>query len=72
MLDGDLGRGVAKAMEIQVAIGEAFGAEGMVEITRAHEAFYGSESCTWFLELFAGLNARCRVPTTCNPIFDET
>ena len=65
------GAGVAKAMEIQVAIGEAFGAERMVEISRAHEAFYASESCTWFLELFADLNARCRVPTTCNPIVDE-
>ena len=71
MLAGGLGPVVAKAMEIQVAIGEAFGAERMVEISRAHEAFYASESCTWFLELFAGLNARCRVPTTCNPIVDE-
>jgi hypothetical protein len=72
MLSGDLGPGIAKAMEIQVAIGEAFGADRMVEISRAHEAFYASESCAWFLELFAGLNAHCRVPTTCNPIFDES
>jgi cis-L-3-hydroxyproline dehydratase len=72
MLSGDLGPGIAKALEIQLAIGEAFGAERMVEISRAHESFYASESCTWFLELFADLNARCRVPTTCNPIFDDS
>jgi cis-L-3-hydroxyproline dehydratase len=72
MLSGDFGPAIAKAMEIQLAIGEAFGAERMVEISRAHEAFYASESCTWFLELFADLNARCRVPTTCNPIFDDS
>lgn len=72
MLSGDSGPGIAKAMEIQLAIGEAFGAERMVEISRAHEAFYASESCTWFLELFADLQAHCRVPTTCNPIFDDS
>lgn len=71
MLTGEYGRGVAEAMRIQVALGEAFGAERMVEISRAHEAFGASESSTWFLELFASLGAHCRVPTTCNPTFDE-
>jgi hypothetical protein len=71
ILAGGLGPGFAKAMEIQVTIGEAFGAERMVEISRAHEGFYARESCTCFLELFAGLEARCRVPTTCNPIVDK-
>jgi len=71
MLAGEYGKGVAEAMQIQVALGEAFGAERMVKISRAHEAFGASESSTWFLELFANSGARCRVPTTCNPTFDE-
>ena len=70
MLDGKFGKGVAEAMKIQVAVGEAFGAERMVEISRAHEAFASYESCLWFLELLANLGAHCRVPTTCNPVFD--
>ena len=53
MLDGKLGKGIAKAMEVQVALGEAFGAERMVEITRAHEAFGATEANAWFLEQFS-------------------
>lgn len=49
MLAGGLGPGFAKAMEIQVTIGEAFAAERMAGISRALEAFYASESCTCFL-----------------------
>ncbi len=70
MLEGKHGKGVAEAMKIQVAIGEAFGAERMVEVSRAHEAFAGYNSCVWFLELFAELGNQCRVPITCNPVFD--
>ncbi len=70
MLDGEFGPGVVEAMKIQVALGEAFDAERLVEISRAHEAFGASESSTWFLELYAGMGAKCVVPTTCNPIFD--
>jgi predicted aconitase len=70
MLQGKFGPGVAKAMKVQVAIGEAFGAERMVEISRAHEAFGATEANAWFLEQFSDLNTRCRVPTTCNPMFD--
>lgn len=70
MLDGKFGKGIAEAMKIQVALGEAFGAERMVEITRAHEAFGASESSIWFLEMLAELGAHCQVPTTCNPTFD--
>ena len=38
MLDGKYGKGTAYAMKIQAAIGESFGAERMVPITRAHVA----------------------------------
>jgi len=70
MLKGAFGPGAAEAMRIIVALGEAYDAPRMVEVSRAHEAFGASESSTWFLELFASLNARCVVPTTCNPTFD--
>jgi predicted aconitase len=70
MFDGQYGEGVAKAMRVQMAIGEAFGAERMVEITRAHESFGATEANAWFLEQFSKLDAQCRVPTTCNPMFD--
>lgn len=70
MLDGKFGKGVAEAMKIQVAIGDAFGAEHMAAISRAHEAFGAMESCVWFLELFSELDVCCRVPTTCNAVFD--
>jgi len=70
MLKGEFGQGTAEAMKIIVALGEAYDAPRLVEVSRAHEAFGSAESSTWFLELFAGLNARCAVPTTCNPAFD--
>lgn len=70
MLKGEFGPGVAEAMKIVVALGEAFGAPCMVEISRAHEAFGAGESSTWFLERFAGMKSRCIVPITCNPTFD--
>lgn len=68
MLEGKEGRGVAQAMQIQIAIGEAYDAERMVEISRAHEAFGSSEACNWFMELFSKPCAPARVVTTCNPV----
>ena len=70
MLDGKFGKGISEAMKIQIAIGEAFDAEHMVEISRAHEAFGATESCAWFMEMFAELNCHCCVPTTCNAVFE--
>lgn len=71
MLKGDFGPGVAEAMKVVVALGEAYDAPRLVKVTRAHEAFGGGESSTWYLELLADMGARCCVPTTCNPIFDD-
>ncbi|MBA7706191.1 hypothetical protein ES703_115040 [subsurface metagenome] len=70
MLEGKEGEGVAEAMRIQVALGEAFDAERMVEISRSHEAFGGSGPSVWFLELFSKPGAQARVPITCNPAED--
>lgn len=38
ILNGEFGPGTTTAMKVLVAIGEAFGAEKMVEISRAHVA----------------------------------
>jgi len=71
MLDGKFGEGVAKAMKIQVALGDAFDAERMVEISRAHVAFGNLESDIWFVELLLKGEARCRVSPTNNPLYDS-
>jgi len=69
MLDGKYGEGTALAMKIQVAIGEAFGAERMVPITRAHVALSNQEADLWFAEKMVRAGAKCRVAPTVNPGF---
>ncbi|EJF40903.1 PF04412 family protein [Clostridium sp. MSTE9] len=69
MLDGKYGEGTAYAMKIQVAIGESFGAERMVPITRAHVALSNQEADLWFAEKLLNAGARCRVAPTVNPGF---
>lgn len=69
MLDGKYGKGVAYAMKIQVAIGEAFDAQRMVPITRAHVALSNQEADLWFAEKMLDGGARCRVSPTVNPGF---
>lgn len=69
MLGGKYGKGTAYAMKIQVAIGESFGAERMVPITRAHVALSNQEADLWFAEKLLNAGARCRVAPTVNPGF---
>lgn len=69
MLDGKYGKGTAYAMKIQAAIGESFGAERMVPITRAHVALSNQEADLWFAEKLLSEGARCRVAPTVNPGF---
>ena len=69
MLDGKYGKGTAYAMKIQVAIGESFGAEKMVPITRAHVALSNQEADLWFAEKMLAGGAECRVTPTVNPGF---
>ncbi|HHY39186.1 MAG TPA: DUF521 domain-containing protein [Clostridia bacterium] len=69
MLDGEYGEGVALAMRVQVALGEAFDAERMVPITRAHVALSNQEADLWFVERLVRGGARCRIPPTVNPGF---
>ncbi|MFD2616433.1 aconitase X catalytic domain-containing protein [Terrilactibacillus laevilacticus] len=70
MLDGEYGEGTALAMRVQVGIGEAFGAERMLPITRAHVALSNQDADVWFAEKLAGLGAKCRIAPTTNPGFD--
>ena len=71
MLEGRFGEGVAEAMRIQVALGEAFNAERMVEVSRAHVSFGVMESDVWFVDMLLKGGASCRVPPTSNPVYDE-
>ena len=70
ILDGEFGEGMRKAMELLVAIGDAYDAEKLIPITRAHAASSGQEGDMYFVELLAKGGASCRVPTTTNPVYD--
>ena len=61
LLDGKFREGAKLAMKVQVAIGESFGAERMVPITRAHVALSNQDADRWLAEKLAGLGAKCRV-----------
>jgi predicted aconitase len=70
MLRGELGLGTQAAMELLVAIGDAYDAERMIPISRAHAASSGQEGDMYFVELLAKGGAKCRVPTSTNPVYD--
>jgi len=70
MLDGEFGEGTQKAMELLVAIGDAYDAQKMIPISRAHAASSGQEGDLYFVELLANGGAYCRVPTSTNPVYD--
>ena len=70
ILKGEFGFGTQKAMELLVAIGDAYDAEKMIPISRAHAASSGQEGDLYFVELLADGGAKCRVPTSTNPVYD--
>lgn len=70
MLNGKYGEGTALAMRVLVGLGEAFEAERMVSVTRAHVSSSSQEADIWFAERMANLGAKCLVPPTINPNFD--
>ena len=70
MLNGELGQGTQSAIELLVAIGDAYDAEKMIPITRAHAASSGQEGDLYFVELLERGGAKCRVPTSTNPVYD--
>ena len=70
MLAGEHGAGTQSAMELLVAIGDAFDAEKMIPVARAHAASSGQEGDLFFVEILAKGGAHCKIPTTTNPIAD--
>jgi len=70
ILKGESGEGTQKALELLVAIGDAYDAEKMIPISRAHAASSGQEGDLYFVELLANGGARCKVPTSTNPVYD--
>ena len=70
ILAGEFGEGTQKALELLVAIGDAYDAEKMIPISRAHAASSGQEGDLYFVELLAKGGAYCKVPTSTNPVYD--
>lgn len=70
ILNGEFGVGTQKALELLVAIGDAYDAEKMIPISRAHAASSGQEGDLYFVELLANGGATCKVPTSTNPVYD--
>ena len=70
ILKGELGEGTQKALELLVAIGDAYDADKMIPVSRAHAASSGQEGDLYFVELMAKGGARCKVPTSTNPVYD--
>ncbi len=70
IMSGKFGEGQAEALRFQVALGDAFNAERMVEISRTHLALMHLDSERWYIDKLLGGGARCRVPSTCNPLYD--
>ena len=72
ILDGESGEGAQKAMELVVALGKIYKAEGLVDITSAHlsGASYKTigDGGLLYLEDMVKGGAKVRVPSTLNPI----
>jgi predicted aconitase len=69
MLEGGYGEGVALAMKVLVALGEAFDAPRLLSVSRTHVALSNQEADTWFAKRLADGGATSRVPPTVNPGF---
>jgi predicted aconitase len=67
MRDGAYGEGVALALRVLEALGKAFDAQRMVEISRAHVALSNQEADRWFVERLVDGGATCRIRPTVNP-----
>ncbi len=72
ILDGESGEGAQKAMELIVALGKIYGAEGLVDITSAHlsGASYKTigDGGLLYLEDMVKGGAKVKVSSTLNPI----
>jgi predicted aconitase len=80
MLAGELGTGVQRAMELLIAVGEAYEAEKLIDISSSHilspemQFWNTGQLSRWARELVAESvegAAHFKVPVTINPIFLE-
>jgi predicted aconitase len=69
MLEGDHGEGTALAMRVLVAVGNAFDAPHLVDVSRTHVALSNQEADTWFAKRLVDGGATARVAPTVNPGF---
>ncbi len=71
MLDGESGEAVAQSMEILVALGKIYGADGMVPVSSAQIAGVSyktiGQAGLEYLSDLAGKKAKVRIPTFLNP-----
>lgn len=70
ILEGKEGDGCRKAMELLKAVGEAFDAECLVDVSRTHVALSAQDGDTYWCELLVNGGANCKVPCTTNPGWD--
>src|SRR5436305_2480897 len=70
MFAGERGEAVRRAIELQITVGDFFGAADLVQIDSAHmmaEIESMGEPCLAWVEEMADLGGRAVVPTTSNP-----
>ena len=67
MLNGDLGRGKAMAMGVQVGVGKCFDAPRMVPVQKVHVFLSAQEADVWFSGRLLEAGAFCAVAPTVNP-----
>src|SRR4051812_17127122 len=70
MLAGERGEAVRRALELQIKVGDFFGAADFVAVDSAHmmaEIESMGEPCLAWVEEMADLGGRTIVPTTSNP-----
>ena len=70
ILNGEMGEGPAKAMELLAALGKTFDADRLIPVTRCHVALSGQEGDTYWCELLVNGGATCVIPPTTNPPWD--
>lgn len=70
MLNGEHGSAVQKAMELLVKVGNAYGAERMIDVTQSYVAFPLSEENQSFFDIIYALteNVTVKIPTTNLPL----
>jgi len=68
MLNGELGKGAARAMRIVKRTAEVMFADSLIDITSAHidGCLYHGQASLDFVEFFVDTNAKVAVPTTLN------